>query len=97
MTLNRPGTDQDGSADATLLLGGHTRYPISKHVAAILLTDAATGDVVSVDYKADTTERRDRHGNLVGVHLTIPSGTSLPARVRAYVITDVFPLASRVL
>ncbi|TMM10412.1 MAG: PQQ-like beta-propeller repeat protein, partial [Actinobacteria bacterium] len=97
LTLNRPGTDQDGSADATLLLGGHTRYPISKHVAAILLTDAATGDVVSVDYKADTTERRDRHGNLVGVHLTIPSGTSLPARVRAYVITDVFPLASRVL
>jgi len=31
------------------------------------------------------------------VTLTIPAGTALPARVRAYVVADVFPLASRVL
>jgi len=36
-----------------------------------------------------------RRGNLVGAHLRIPAGTSMPARVRAYVITDVFPLGRR--
>ncbi|MBV9212895.1 MAG: PQQ-like beta-propeller repeat protein [Actinobacteria bacterium] len=97
LALARPTSTQNGSANATLKLAHRARYPISRHVASILLTDAATGDVVSLDYKADTTESHDRHGNLVGVHLQIPSGTSLPARVRAYVVTDVFPLASRVL
>ena len=28
-------------------------------------------------------------------HLRIPAGTSMPARVRAYVVTDVFPLGRR--
>jgi len=31
----------------------------------------------------------------VGAHLRIPAGTSMPARVRAYVVTDVFPLGRR--
>jgi hypothetical protein len=30
------------------------------------------------------------------VRLRIPRGTELPARVRAYVMTDVFPLRSQV-
>ena len=97
LTLKRPTSTSPGAADATLALGRGARYPIRRHIASILLTDAATGAVIGVDYKADTTERRDRRGNLVGVHLQIPSGTSVPSRVRAYVITDVFPLAARIL
>ena len=97
LTLRRPSTGQDGSADAALRLGRGVRYPSARHVAAILLTDAATGAVVNVNYQSYTSERRDKRRNLVGVHLRIPSSTSLPARVRGYVVTDVFPLASRVL
>lgn len=95
LTLRRPTSSQDGSADALLRLAHRSRYPINRHVASILLTDAVTGGVVDVNYQAHTSERRDKRGNLVGVHLQIPAGTSVPARVRAYVVTDVFPLATR--
>ena len=90
-------TTTDGTADADVSVARRDTYLARDHIASILLTDAATGAVIGVDYKADTTERRDRRGNLVGVHLQIPSGTSVPSRVRAYVITDVFPLAARIL
>ena len=37
----------------------------------------------------------DARGNLIGARLTLPAGTQLPARLRAYVIADAFPLESR--
>ena len=64
------------------------------HVAAVLLTDASTGLPVSLDYRALTTVSK---GRLNEVSLRLPAGTALPARVRAYVIVDAFPVASRVL
>ena len=94
LTLQRPTDQSDGSADARLSRGRGIRYPASSHVAAILLTDADSGSPVSLDYRRDTT-MVVRRGNLVGAHLRIPAGTSMPARVRAYVITDVFPLGRR--
>ena len=40
------------------------------------------------------TQARDGRGNFRQVRLRIPAGTPLPARIRALVIADVFPLAS---
>jgi hypothetical protein len=59
-----------------------------------LLTDAATGAVVSLDYRK-AISLRVRRGAIRQVRLRIPAGTTLPGRIRAYVITDVFPLAER--
>ncbi len=71
-----------------------TPLPAAGHAAAILLTDAATGAVVSLDYRKAISLRTSR-GAIREVRLRIPPGTVLPARMRAYVIADVFPLADR--
>ena len=97
LVMSAPSAAAAGSAVATLSLRRGARYPASAHVVSIVLTDAASGTPVGIDYRADTTQVEDRHGNVVGARLTLPAGTSLPASVRAYVVTDVFPLASRVL
>ena len=65
-------------------------------MASIVLSDADSGEVVGVDYLKNRELRTDSAGNLVGVRLTIPRGTELPARVRAQVIADVFPLSDEV-
>jgi outer membrane protein assembly factor BamB len=96
LTLQRPTALTAGSATATLRLGPHARYPTSRHFVSILLTDAATGDAVGLNYRAETSQASDGHGNIVQAKLTIPAGTSLPASVRAYVVADVFPLGSSV-
>ena len=96
LSLERPSAESDGSAVARLRLAPGARYLARAHVVGIVLVDTATGDPVTLDYKKQTTSLLDRRGNLVGARLTIPSGTDLPPRVRAYAITDVFPLASRV-
>src|SRR5205807_1406547 len=59
-----------------------------------LFADASSGQPVSLDYRRETT-MVVKHGKLVGAHLRIPAGTSMPARVRAYVLTDVFRLGRR--
>jgi outer membrane protein assembly factor BamB len=65
-----------------------------RHSANVLLTDAATGDVVALDYRKRTSLKLV-HGAIRVIRLRIPAGTVLPARIRAYVITDVFALAER--
>ena len=52
---------------------------------------------VSVNYQTDTSVVGDPEGRITGVRLTIPAGTQLPARIRAYVIVDGFPLSQMVL
>jgi hypothetical protein len=66
----------------------------SRHAAAILLTDAQTGAVVSLDYRKRISAIV-RRGAIRAVRLRIPAGTVLPARIKAFVITDVYPLAER--
>jgi hypothetical protein len=70
------------------------RLPADRHAAAILLTDAATGSVVSLDYRKAISLKLAR-GSIREVRLRIPAGVVLPARIKAYVITDVYPLAER--
>jgi outer membrane protein assembly factor BamB len=96
VVLERPTASSDGRVVARLRLAAGARYPARSHVVGIALVDRATGDPVVLDYKKQTASVRDRRGNLVGARLRIPAGTSLPPRLRAYVVTDVFPLASRV-
>ena len=64
------------------------------HTAAILLTDAATGAVVGLDYKKALSPVVRDHA-IQAVRLRLPAGTQLPARIRAFVIADAFPLAER--
>ena len=77
----------------TLGLGRRARYPASDHRLGVLLVDQ-TGQPLGIDYTAQTTAR-DSRGNIASVKLTIPAGTPMPSHLLAYVMADVFPLASR--
>ncbi len=96
VSLKRPTGSVDGGVLATLRLGAGASYPAGRHFAGILLVDAGTGDPVGLDYRTLTSNEHDIHRDIRKVRLRIPAGTLLPARVRAYVIADVFPLGSRV-
>jgi outer membrane protein assembly factor BamB len=96
LQITRPGPNAAGLAVATLRLATGTHYPARRHVGSILLTDPA-GEVVPLNYRDETTAGTDARGDLRTIQLAIPAGTTLPSRLRAYVILDVFPLGSRVL
>jgi outer membrane protein assembly factor BamB len=49
----------------------------------------------AIDALSQAHTARDAAGDVVGMTLTIPRATVLPARLRAYVVADVFPLAVR--
>jgi hypothetical protein len=53
--------------------------------------------VVPITYRKNTTVTKGAHGHIASVKLSIPAGTTLPAQVRAYVVSDVYPLLVRVL
>jgi len=91
LSLERPTAAAPGSAVARLA-GASLRA--DRHAAAILLTDADTGAVVSLDYRKAISLKLAR-GAIRQVRLRIPAGTSLPGRIRAYVITDAVALAER--
>jgi hypothetical protein len=90
VALLRPTASSDG--EATVALSGRGLPAAAHHVAAILLTDAASGTPIALDYRPNTRLRTNRLGRISGVQLTIPGGTALPARIRAYVILDAFPI-----
>ena len=93
MTLVRPSATSDGGVTARL--AGPRLPAAAHHVAAILLTDAATGKPISIDYRSQTSVRRDAAGRIAAIHVAIPRATSLPRRIRAYVVVDAFPIAAR--
>jgi hypothetical protein len=95
LVLQRPQSGADGAATATFTVGRRMRYRPRDHALGILLTDADTGRPVNLDYHTLTHVTAGARGNVAQVRLTVPSGTTLPAHVRAYVMTDVFALASR--
>jgi hypothetical protein len=92
VTLQRPTAAAAGSAVATLVLARGAHYPAARHLVSIVLTDAATGAPVGLNYSANLKDIANGHGDIQRAQLTIPAGTSLPAKIRAYVVADVFPL-----
>jgi outer membrane protein assembly factor BamB len=95
LSVQRPTPLTAGEATATLNLAPGAHYPAKSHFVSIVLTDAITGAPAGLDYKANTTNVADSGGDIAEARLTIPAGTTMPARVRAYVVTDVFPLATK--
>ena len=95
LELQRPAGTGDGAAVARFAVSAGRRYAAASHLTSILLTDASTGNPVSVDYRKGTSSLAGPDGNLSEVRVRIPAGTRLPARVKAYVIADAFPLESR--
>ena len=93
VSFQRPTPATPGSVTVTLGLGRRARYPASDHRLGVLLVDQ-TGQPLGIDYTAQTTAR-DSRGNIASVKLTIPAGTPMPSHLLAYVMADVFPLASR--
>jgi outer membrane protein assembly factor BamB len=91
VTLVRPTAAADGLASVRLT--GPSLPSRAHHVAAILLTDAATDAPVAIDYRSSTSLRTGAAGQITGVLVTIPRGTRLPPRLHAYVIVDAFPIA----
>ncbi len=94
VTLTRPQATRAGVVSARLT---GPALPGPGHVAALLVTDAASGVPVSLDLRANTSVVRDARGRIARVRLDLPAGTALPRRVRVYVIVDAFPLAERTL
>lgn len=92
-----PSATTDGSVVAHLHLAPRASYPAAHHVVSIVLVDGASGAPVGLDYRADATTAVDGRKNISAVTLRIPAGTALPSSVRAYVVSDVFPLASQLL
>jgi hypothetical protein len=83
LELTRPSAGADGQAVATLTKA------LPGHQVSILLTDATTNEPVALNYAAQTKTQGNR------TTLTIPAGTQMPDRVRAWAIADVYPLAKR--
>jgi hypothetical protein len=96
LDLQRPSQTQDGSVTAHLSLAEGASYAASAHAVNLLLTDAQTGAVVPITYRKNTTMIPDARGNVATVKVTLPAGTNMPASVRAYVVTDVYPLLVKV-
>ena len=93
--LARPTATADGLARARFALSPGRRFRAAAHLTTVLLTDARTGLPVSVDYRKESTSVAAPNGDLAETRVRIPAGTRVPARVRAHVIADAFPLASR--
>jgi outer membrane protein assembly factor BamB len=94
LTLTPPSPLGAGNLTATLALAKGVSYPAAEHRIGLLLVDEQTGQPLPLDY-TDQVTTTDRHGNIATARLNLPAGTVLPAHVRAYVLADVFPLASR--
>jgi hypothetical protein len=93
VALARPTAGADGAVTATFALAAGAHWPAARHVASIALVDADTGTPVAIDALSQAHTTRDAAGDVAGVTLAIPRATVLPARLRAYVVADVFPLA----
>jgi hypothetical protein len=93
VNIQQPASGAGGSVTATLALRRGARYPAADHRLSVLLVDD-TGTPLGVDYTQQATTT-DAAGNVVGVRLTIPAGTVMPSHLKAYLITDVFPLGVR--
>jgi outer membrane protein assembly factor BamB len=94
VTHRVPGRSTPGTVTATLRIEpGHT-YPADRHLGAILLVDAATNDVVPLDYHHNLRQTEDDAGNLSRIELTIPKKARLPEKVVAHVLVDVFAVFS---
>lgn len=94
VTLTPPTPTAAGDVAATFTQAPGTRYLAKAHVVSIVLTDAATGALVPLDYRSSTTATAGAGGRLQAVVLRIPPDNPLPANVRATVVTDAFPLAA---
>jgi hypothetical protein len=77
------------------LRGRGARYRAADHIASVVLVDADSGRPVPIDYVKSTTVEADGAGNLRSARVAIPAGTQLPEHLRAYVVTDAYPLAVR--
>jgi outer membrane protein assembly factor BamB len=95
ISLQRPTPTAVGSVTVSLALAHGATYPAADHRVGVLLVDGS-GQPLGIDYTAQKT-LTDGHGDVAKATLTIPAGTSMPTHLRAYVMADVFPLASRAL
>jgi hypothetical protein len=95
LSLRAPTKTTAGALTARLALAAGASYRAADHRIGLLLV-GQSGQPVGLDYTAERTVS-DSIGNVSAVTLTIPAGTSLPRHLRAYVISDVYPLASRLL
>jgi len=94
VTVRRPTSARAGEVSAELRSAPGHGVRADRRLVSVLLTDAG-GRPVSLDYPRLTTA--DAPGGVVRrVRLRLPPDTAVPARVRVYVLADVFPLGSRV-
>ena len=71
--------------------GGHNHAICGSSGEFILLVNPDTLQAYSLDYRNLLLSEADANGNLTRVTLRLPKGASLPDKLRAYVLLDVFP------
>lgn len=86
-----PTRSTDGSVQAYFRLDPAVTYPLDRHRPAILLADPETLEAVSLDYQDNLSARGDMNGDLRSINLVIPKETSIPDKLRAFVMLDAFP------
>ncbi|MEW6439925.1 MAG: PQQ-binding-like beta-propeller repeat protein [bacterium] len=91
VSYTAPTSSQAGVLSAAFALEAGATYPVSEHLAAVILVDPLEVEAVGIDYHANLSVQSDPAGNLAGVSLTIPAGTVVPESSKAVVILDVFP------
>ncbi len=97
VTLRPPTGAASGQVIARLAIGRRRRYRASDHLVSVLLTDADGGTPVSIDYAQNTHDVVGAGGRIAAARVTIPTGTHLPAHLRATVMADAFAIDHRVL
>jgi hypothetical protein len=92
-----PTSRLDGWARATFQLEPGASYPLSQHRPGILLVDMDKIEAVSLDYHKNLLAQSAEDGNLRSERLMIPKSASMPKRLQAFVMLDVYPFYQQLL
>lgn len=66
----------------------------SEHLAHLVIIDTDEVKALNIDYVDSTKVQQDKDGNIIGVELTLPTFTKLPATARAVLVVDLDIVAS---
>jgi hypothetical protein len=92
VSFTAPTKDAAGVVTASFALDSNAVYPAIEHRAGLLLVDPSTNEAIYIDYKANMSTTADANGNVQTVALNLPKGITLPEKIQAHVMLDVFPV-----
>ena len=85
-----PTKDQAGEVSAQISVDPAYAYSPADHRGGILLLDGE-GRALYLNYLDNLTMGSDAQGNLESIRLELPAGSTLPEKLEAVIMLDVFP------